>query len=177
MNRPITAREYQERAKEYAVYPKGHLDRNYQSGRIPEPYPLTAGQVYCLLGLASELGEYLVSRIGKDDPPVDISELGDIAWYIAQLATECGIHLEDTYSRTYSNEGVILMNVMGSVKKFIRDGSAPNWAELVSMCWGWLYSEAWAFDRGLNTEVLPANLAKLADRKARGVIQGSGDNR
>lgn len=172
MSQTLTALEYQERAKEYAVYPKGHLDRNYQAGRIPDPYPLTAGQTYCLLGLASELGEAVESDW-------ESKELGDVAWYVAMLGTETGVNLPVGPHTVYSSFSfyVVLSNVMGAAKKLVRDGTPPNWEWLVLSTWEWVKYKAEQRGLDLYRDVLPANIAKLADRKARGVIQGSGDNR
>jgi NTP pyrophosphatase (non-canonical NTP hydrolase) len=103
-------RTYQRFAEEYMMYPR----------RIAYEYPA--------LGLVGEAGEVAnkVKKLARDhlDPASikdDIkSELGDVLWYVAAVATEFDIDLD---------------------------------------------------------EVGRANLIKLADRKARNVIRGSGDNR
>ncbi|RJF88096.1 nucleotide pyrophosphohydrolase [Oleomonas cavernae] len=71
--------------------------------------------------------------------------------------------------------------VAGVVKKWIRDGAAPPVvadkiaAELGDVCW---YLAQLCNATGLDLEaVFAANMKKLQDRKARGVIAGSGDNR
>lgn len=72
---------YQARAKETAIYPRDHA------------------VTYPLLGLAGEVGEFCnkykkVLRDGKPfDPQDQASELGDILWYIALVADDCGISL------------------------------------------------------------------------------------
>ena len=92
-------------------------------------YPRQCAVEYCTLGLASEAGEVAgkVKKVLRDhqgDFPGHqwqiASELGDVLWYVAQLATELGLGLD---------------------------------------------------------EIAELNLAKLADRKERGVIGGSGDKR
>ncbi len=103
-------RTYQLFAEEYMEYPR----------RVQYEYPA--------LGLAGEAGEVAnkVKKLSRDnlDPREmreDIkSELGDVLWYLAAVATEFDISL---------------------------------------------------------TEVASGNLQKLASRKARDVIRGSGDNR
>lgn len=103
-------RTYQRFAEEYMVYPR----------RLQYEYPV--------LGLVGEAGEIAnkVKKISRDelDPESlkdDIkAELGDVLWYLAAVATEFDIDLDEV---------------------------------------------------GRN------NLAKLANRKARDVIRGSGDNR
>ena len=111
--RRFNFREYQIVAARTAVYPEiGH------------------SVVYPALGLANEAGEVLgkIKKIFRDkggvfedaDKKVISKELGDVLWYISQVANELGIDLED---------------------------------------------------------VAEQNIHKLLDRKERGVIQGSGDER
>lgn len=86
--------------------------------------------IYCALGLCGEAGEVAenVKKMLRDDNGVlsstrrdnIIKELGDVLWYLSNLAADIGVDL-DTVAQT--------------------------------------------------------NLNKLLDRKARGVIHGSGDNR
>ncbi len=103
-------RSYQLLAEEYMMYPR----------RIAYEYPA--------LGLAGEAGEVAnkVKKLSRDHlDPKDLqedikSELGDVLWYLAAVATEFDISL---------------------------------------------------------TDVAADNLRKLEDRRARGVIGGSGDNR
>ncbi len=64
-----------------------------------------ANYVYPTLGLMSEAGEVAdrIKRIERDDggmvtdqKRVEVSsELGDVLWYVAQLATEFGLELSD----------------------------------------------------------------------------------
>jgi NTP pyrophosphatase (non-canonical NTP hydrolase) len=109
-----TFREYQQRTADTAIYPdagKGNF-------------------VYPALGLAGETGEVAeqIKKAIRDDQGVItfvrqevlVKELGDVLWYISQLATEAGISLDDVARR---------------------------------------------------------NLTKLADRKVRGVLHGSGNDR
>lgn len=83
------------------------------------------GQMYCGLGLTGEAGEVadILKKAYRDEVfhPQDLKlELGDVQWYIAEIAT------------------------------------ANQWTM---------------------GEVLLANLKKLADRRERGAIRGSGDHR
>ncbi len=81
--------EYQIKAKETVVYPK--IDGK--------------GFIYPVLGLAGEVGELLnnVKKIFRDDNKrlkkerklAVESELGDILWYVALVATEFNLSLED----------------------------------------------------------------------------------
>jgi len=104
---------YQKRARKTAVYP--NLGNNF---------------VYPTLGLTGEAGEVAekIKKVLRDkNGLIDKNarrelkkELGDVLWYLANLATEIGLSLE---------------------------------------------------------EIARANLKKLASRKKRGKIHGSGDNR
>ena len=77
--------EYQANAKKTAVYPDNLAGRFY----------------YPALGLAGEAGELCnkIKKIARDSAPIDKEqikgELGDCLWYIAQLATEFGIGLDE----------------------------------------------------------------------------------
>ena len=71
--------------------------------------------------------------------------------------------------------------VIEKLKKYIRDGSGPSvlqselLGELGDVLW---YLDACAYEMGYSLEdVATANLEKLASRKERGVLHGSGDNR
>ena len=80
--------EYQKESRKTAEYPD--KDNNY---------------IYPVLGLTGEAGE-VAEKIKKvirndkgimsEDKKIEIAkELGDVLWYIAQLATELGLKLED----------------------------------------------------------------------------------
>lgn len=84
----INFNDYQKAANETAIYPV-----------------IGGGEVYPALGLANEAGEVLgkIKKIYRDKggkyEPSDIdsitAELGDVLWYVAQLATELSIDLVD----------------------------------------------------------------------------------
>ncbi|HEX7000346.1 MAG TPA: nucleoside triphosphate pyrophosphohydrolase family protein [Trueperaceae bacterium] len=110
------------------------LDEYQQAARSTALYPREVRVLYPTLKLAGEAGE-VAEKLGKlmrDEayvPGAELSsaqrdalsaELGDVLWYVANLAADLGFSLEDV---------------------------------------------------GAN------NLAKLASRRARGVLHGSGDNR
>ncbi len=81
--------------------------------------------MYNTMGMLGEAGEFAEkvkknARDGKWDAGEAAKELGDVLWYVSQIASDIGYTLED---------------------------------------------------------IAQINLAKLADRRARGVIQGNGDNR
>jgi NTP pyrophosphatase (non-canonical NTP hydrolase) len=109
---------YQRRTANTAIYPSADTPLSYD------------GLSYCALGLTGEAGEVAdkVKKIARDNGGVITAErrgqiageLGDVLWYVAQLATQLGFDLD---------------------------------------------------------AIAQANLDKLADRRERGVLQGSGDNR
>ena len=74
----ITADEYQEKAKATAIYPK--------KDALP----------YLALGLGSEAGEVSgkVKKLIRDGTQSDVaSEIGDVLWYCAMLASEMNVSL------------------------------------------------------------------------------------
>lgn len=75
--------EYQGKAKETAIYPREHA------------------VFYPALGLSGEVGE-LNNKIKKrmrDGRELDLEdmkgELGDVLWYLSQVATDLGLSLDD----------------------------------------------------------------------------------
>jgi len=77
-----------------------------QASRATAIYPRRTAIEYVALGLASEAGE-VAGKVKKvlrdrqanfttDDVIADIGgEIGDVLWYVAQLATELGLDLGD----------------------------------------------------------------------------------
>lgn len=78
------------------------MDLNeYQRSAISTAiYPEETVKTYPLLGLMGEVGEFAnkykkVIRDGKEFPIEDMeAELGDILWYLAVLADDCGLDLD-----------------------------------------------------------------------------------
>lgn len=118
----LTFNNYQLKAHETADYPSGFVG-DFNSAN-------TADWLYPALGLSEEAGEVagkFAKAVRDCNGKVDDTrkeeirkELGDVLWFVSELATNLGISLED---------------------------------------------------------VAQKNLDKLASRKERGVIHGSGDNR
>lgn len=83
--------EYQEKSRKTAVYPD-----------------LGSNLIYPTLGLVGEAGEVAekMKKMIRDDggklteerKEVLVKEIGDVLWYIAQLATELNIDLDDIAS-------------------------------------------------------------------------------
>lgn len=87
----MTFEEYQKQSRQTAVYP--NVGNNF---------------IYPTLGLAGEVGEAInkIKKISRDNGNIldeerkqEIKkELGDVLWYLAQLATELNMSLEDIAS-------------------------------------------------------------------------------
>lgn len=184
---------YAEKARSTALYPESHKF------------------VYPVLGLPDEIGE-LLDKITQSDKfnREDVSkEIGDVLWYIVNVAEDAQIGLSTLIS-TMVDEGMrvnsftelgALMNenedirpltillpvyagrIAGIAKKTIRDSSGVLIPEKLTIIHEnlnnilrGLYSIASAW--GINMDdVAKENIEKLASRKERGVLQGSGDNR
>ena len=182
--------EYQQGALSTAIYP---LKRELEY------------TVLGLCSEVGEVGEaYALGKQGWGYRDADIKalhkEIGDSFWYCAAIADALDLTLEEValYGDTLGLEPVKAPNsrgltvlaifkeaskMAGVVKKAIRDNdgfvSTEARVELVQH----LYREVWLLD-GLCQQfttsrhiVMVQNLNKLADRKSRGVLQGSGDNR
>lgn len=66
-------------------------------------YPPAVGVAYCALGLTGEAGEVANNvkkeiRDGVDKSSAILDELGDVLWYVARLADECGFDMDDVVS-------------------------------------------------------------------------------
>lgn len=148
---------------------------------------------YAVLGLQSEIGELFEKIELNADNKEIIKEAGDIPWYVALICTLNDIELEDIaevakekafgvikhYHYSSMNKMIIeSSNLCGIWKKQIRDGKhniSDIYCKLTS-----ILAELFEVCKtlGFNIEnVLQINIEKLFDRKKRGVISGSGDNR
>lgn len=85
--------DYQEKAGETAIFPS----------EMPES--VDTGTVYCALGLVGEAGEVaekIKKAVREDDPSyldgLD-AELGDVLWYLSQLAEQLEIDFDDVADR------------------------------------------------------------------------------
>lgn len=180
----LTWNEYQQQALTTAIYP---LKREVE---------------YTVLGLGSEVAEladwlhpdYEGSRhLGAWTSSMK-KEVGDCFWYVAALADALKIPLEAVarsanryhyqeldaaYLTLVQDSGYL----QGLVKKAIRDDDGhltedrriKMIATLARVCW--VLDNICAHLATTRYAVMSDNLNKLADRKARGVLKGSGDTR
>lgn len=182
--------EYQQQALTTAIFP---LDRSLEY------------TVLGLCSEVGELGEaYAAGKQGwgyrQEDIDHLLSEIGDSFWYVAAIADALDLTLETVanYGTTLglptvgasSSRGLTVLDVIkqssimaGVVKKAIRDNEGFLETDARLKIVEALYRAVWLLD-GLchhfgstRYAVMAKNLNKLADRKKRGVLQGSGDNR
>lgn len=169
-------------------------------------YPLKRELEYTTFGLLSEVGElgeaYAESKalgwgFSEAARKHFLSELGDCYWYVAAVADALSVQLSAIANLrdwpatgTRISRGLTILGVVGSsasiagiVKKAIRDNDGYLTGENKARIELHLHTIlvqmdalAQAFGSNRNA-VMVNNLNKLADRKARGVLQGSGDNR
>lgn len=108
----MTFEEYQKRALQTARYPD--IGNNF---------------IYPTLGLAGEAGEVAekIKKVIRDHGGIvdelkkqEITkELGDVLWYVAQIATELGIPLEDVASGN-------IMKLLSRMERNVLGGSGDN---------------------------------------------------
>lgn len=159
-------------------------------------YPLSRELDYTILGLTSETGELIEAHMSGLQENV-LSELGDCFWYVAAVADAMKLPLE--YIANFSEEKVYPKSqylpirifeiaaesskLAGVLKKAIRDNDGYMSDASTEKVKFSLYRLLWLMDSlcrwyGVSrASVMGKNLDKLSDRKRRGVLQGSGDNR
>ena len=168
-------------------------------------YPLKRELEYTVLGLCSEAGELGLayaeaksSMWGFTSAAITdlLKEAGDCYWYVAAVADALNVDLQ-TIWESYApqtlelkSRGFLVVYISGRsgemagvVKKAIRDNDgfmSEAGAEKIKVQLGLTLIHLNELVRMLGSTpeaVTAKNLNKLADRKKRGVLQGSGDNR
>ncbi len=165
--------------------------REYQTAsRATAIYPRDRALEYCVLGLISEVGE-LAGKLKKsirDGTPEDVlreqilDELGDCLWYCAQIATEKDAKILAGPPASTGLRSLVAPRIatLGSLSGVLGCNIA-HWSsltiagELPRLVHQIAYI-ATAFGSSLES-VLDRNIAKLASRQRRGVLQGEGDGR
>lgn len=168
-------------------------------------YPVDRELDYTVLGLGSEIGElaevYANAKKGffgnfmGADAQLALGECGDVFWYVAATADALGLQLDWVLKQSFTeihhaSKGLTLVDMVvahgaiaGILKKSIRDegGFISHETErriAFELCDIWHHTAQFIYlVGGTENGVMQANLNKLADRKARGVLKGSGDNR
>jgi len=178
--------EYQERIKEFAVYPR--IGNNLS---------------YPVLGLINELGEF-IDKLADNSFPIKQAEdeAGDCYWYIGTIYNEIGENwstvLEennaeymDAYNCAQTSEIdmilgcslLVFAKMAGYAKKAERENNGKllkkHQVEFVRELLSIHATLDYLFNKsGISTlQALKNNLSKLQSRKERNVLHGDGDNR
>ena len=143
----------------------------------------TASEEYLKLGLIAEVGEVagkLAKRIRDDvfDEKAFINELGDVLWFIVNLAKiwDFEHELDWRIEITEEDNGDFLEDRMREVFNWANEGikyeDADSFNSLLENVGLMVLHFGYTFE-----QVAEANIVKLRDRAARGKIQGNGDER
>lgn len=178
----MTITEYEQQAAATAVYPDG--------------------SAYPYLGLIEEVGEAagVLAKAERDNDGVMdderreqlLKELGDVLWMIAAVTRAAGGSLAEELERdefrqrddmnrhdAYSAEVLVSMlsGYAADLLDYWADEALDEWQLLITGG-AFIVWERLCFQLGFQpVDVARTNLAKLASRKRRGVIHGSGDTR
>jgi hypothetical protein len=171
-----------------------------KAARQTAVYPAEIRILYPALGLADEVGELLVKLTTAADEKAVCAEMGDVLWYVANLAIDCNIpvhqlvegcetcaEIEDRGLLPGAHQFVMLATdagaICGLVKKLYRDDSSkltPERREKIRVGLETILLRLAAvttFRKWSLGDIARENLAKLASRQTRGALQGDGDNR
>lgn len=175
---------------------------NYQSyenlASTTKMYSPKIALIYVTLGLAGEVGEFY-EKLNLEAPINMVeAEFQDCLWYMATIRTEFNLEEVIEWPKPSDNPTTALMGVSinsGAIceqmKKYLRDdwdvekddfGLFPKERkEKIQQLWKKLLQNfvdlaSITFNKSMN-EIAQGNIDKLASRKRRGVIHGSGDER
>lgn len=159
----------------------------YQKEAVKFRTETANNEEYLTLGLIEEVGEAAGKlaksrRDGVWDEKAFIKELGDILWFVANLAdyydrengTNLTSQLKDCFLLEVDDDRFdddIMRLLVYWVGLFL-DGEDENITEIVFDVGGIAKKHGYTLE-----QVAEINLAKLRDRAARGKIQGNGDDR
>jgi hypothetical protein len=175
----VKLNEYQSGAKETAIYP-GEL-------------------VYPALGLCGEIGE-LFDAMDKGVWEEIPKEIGDVLWYVANVAADADLTLSEVMGRktfpnnkklTYAESNIAIKEIvfMGgvvaeNVKKTLRDDAGvlcekrrKNIKVALKDIVINLVTIGWDYCEDQLEDIAKANIEKLLSRQERGKLTGDGDNR
>lgn len=154
--------------------------RQYQEKALRTAKPSALGVDYLVPMIVGEAGELAgkeakAVRDGWDWDELTealVPEYGDICWGVAVLA-----HVVSADPKPAKADVCIAaLELAGSMTQTLLDGS-QTLAHSVSVMWAALEENCERITGRDFDHVLRYNLEKLADRQARGVLSGSGDNR
>lgn len=159
---------------------------DYQNEAVKFRTATANNEEYLVLGLIEEVGEAAGKlakrrRDGVFDKQAFVRELGDILWFVANLAdysdredeTDYCLQLRDCFEMTVNGK----LTDEETMKELAIDaaGLVEGFDSAHNVIFG---LACLAKKQGYTLEqVAEINLAKLRDRQARGVINGNGDER
>lgn len=173
--------KYQKEARKTAIYP--NLGKNLH---------------YPALGICGEWGEFCGKLLldnqtlrQKKNKEALLIELGDMLWYVANLATEIEISLESIIlaDRVFKLERPFqeMAEVIGKIAEIVKKTERDNQGRLTDIAREFVTANLvqvlrfigyFASELGSSLEkVAEANIKKLTSRKKRNQLRGSGDNR
>jgi len=163
---------YQSWTRSTAIYPAAG------TGEVAE-------LMYLALGLAGEVGE--LTQLKSRQHPELLKELGDVAWYVARLASALNLTLSEPQlpvSTDFATQCLNLAHLAGmicnSVKKLYRDGDNPQLRAKIQPTLLEIVAQLATLAIDSNSvlaDVLAQNHDKLESRKSRNQLSGSGDHR
>ena len=158
----------------------------YQQAAVSFRTDTANNEEYLTLGLIAEVGEAagkIAKRVRDDvwDEKAFIKELGDILWFVANLAdyydrencTKFSAELKDCFEAEVDDERFdeyIMRLLVYWTGFFLDEGS--HLSDIVFEVGGFAKKYGYTLE-----QVAEINIAKLRDRAARGKIQGNGDER
>ncbi len=158
----------------------------YQKAAVSFRTDTANNEEYLTLGLIAEVGEAAGKlakrrRDGVFDERAFIKELGDILWFVANLAdyydrencTKFSAELKDCFEAEVDDERFDedIMRLLVYWTGFFSD-EGSHLSDIVFEVGGFAKKYGYTLER-----VAEINIAKLRDRAARGVIKGNGDER
>jgi hypothetical protein len=167
---------YQSWTRSTAIYPAAG------TGEVAE-------LMYLALGLAGEVGE--LTQLQSRQHPELLKELGDVAWYVARLASAFNLTLSEPqpivstdFATDFTTQCLNLAHLAGmicnSVKKLYRDGDNPQLRAKIQPTLLEITAQLATLATDSNSvlaDVLTQNHDKLESRKSRNQLSGSGDHR
>lgn len=164
---------------------------DYQARALETALPTALTPEYLVPGLVAEVGELfgVQAKAVRDDWDEEqiktalVKEYGDVAWFAAVLIHEYRevIKISETVYLYPGSSRADAMNLLMEHATALSEDHSDSFSVDVryeaNQIWRLLEENSEKITGSSFDEVLEANLAKLADRKERGVIGGSGDER
>lgn len=167
--------------------------RTYQRKALTTAEPRAYHHEYLIPGIVGEVGELFGQQAkaywhGWPEEELrlqTVKEYGDIAWMTATLLFTEGVHELDVpanFSPGWGGQKPDPMALLHSAAAWVHSAhlNRPHYdwmQEAAQRLWMVLVTQCEAITATDWDTVLGTNLDKLASRAARGVLQGSGDNR